>query len=507
MSNQQRTPSSIVCENCGGHLDIDEKQEIIECPFCNTKHSLSELLHESDTVRAERIKSQTEKELESARMQQAAEKEQKEEEKAAVTKFKKGKFSKVLIICAIISALVAGLEFSGGFSMAGVIALAQTGLYVTAWLMGMHVIPEKIKNMRVLIAVIAFILIIPFFMFFGNSNDSSYKTEPEKFAWSDIEMHEFLPEPEKTYGEISYNSKDALSMTLCKVEEKSFKSYRDACIAAGYTIEADETPTTYSAYNSDGYNVRLIFTESNEELTVYLDAPEEMDEFEWPTNGLGSMLPATNSTIGDISWDNSETFIVHVGNTTIDEYKEYVKACEAEGFTIDYSKDDEYYNALNAEGYELTLRYLGFNKIEVALHAPDKTEEITEPLKDTEPTQDTKPTEATEPTEEVTTEPTTVPEDTKPSIELVDGLRPDFKKAMDSYEEFFDEYCGFMKKYSSSDGSDLTLLVDYATYTGKYAKMMKDFEAWEDEEMNDAETAYYIKVQNRINKKLLEVAQ
>ena len=67
---------------------------------------------------------------------------------------------------------------------------------------------------------------------------------------------------------------------------------------------------------------------------------------------------------------------------------------------------------------------------------------------------------------------------------------------MDSYEEFFDEYCNFMKKYSSSDGSDLTLLVDYATYTGKYTKMMKDFEAWEDEEMNDAETAYYIKVQN-----------
>lgn len=100
-----------------------------------------------------------------------------------------------------------------------------------------------------------------------------------------------------------------------------------------------------ATYNQDGYNVRLIFTESSEELTVYLDAPEEMDEFEWPTTGLGSMLPATKSTVGDISWDNSETFIVHVGGTTIDEYKEYVKACEAEGFTMDYSKDDEYYNA------------------------------------------------------------------------------------------------------------------------------------------------------------------
>lgn len=501
MSHQQKSPSSIVCENCGGHLDIDGKQEIIECPFCNTKHSLSDLLHESDAVRTERIRSQTEKELESAKMQQAAEKEQKEEEKAAVAKFKKGKFSKVLIICAIISAFVTIVEFSNGFSMAGLLALVQTGLYITAWLMGMHVIPEKIKNMRVLIAVIAFILIIPFFMFFGDSGNSSNKTEPEKFAWSDIEMHEVLPEPEKTYGEISHNSKTALTMTLCQVDEKAFKSYRDECIATGYTIDAEESYLSYTAFNQDGYNVRLIFTESNEEITVYLDAPEEMDEFEWPTNGPGSILPATKSTIGDISWDNSETFIVHVGNTTIDEYKEYVKACEAKGFTVDFSRDDKYYNALNAEGYELTLRYLGFNKIEVALKAPDKSVEITEPVKNTEATEGTKPTE------EVTTEPTTVPEDTTPSIELVDGMRPEFKEAIDSYEEFFDEYCTFMKKYIASDSSDLTLLTDYTTYLGKYTQMMEDFEAWENEAMNDVETAYYIKVQTRINKKLVEVAQ
>lgn len=495
MSNQHKNSSSIVCENCGGHLDIDGKQEIIECPFCNTKHSLSELLRESDSVRAERIRSQTERDLESARMQRTAEKLRKAEEEAAVVKFKKSKFSKVLMICAIISALVTVLEFSDGFSMAGLIALAQTGLYITAWLMGMHIIPEKIKNMRALIAVIAFVLIIPFFMFFGNSNDSSYKTEPEKFPWSDIEMHEFLPEPEKTYGTISYNTKDALSMTLCEVEEKAFKSYRDDCIAAGYAIEAEESYMAYSAYQSDGYHVRMIFDKINEELTVYLEAPEEMGAFAWPVNGLGSMLPATKSTVGDISKDNSETFIVHVGNTGIDEYKEYVKACEAEGFTVDYSRDGECYKARNAEGYELTLKYIGFNKIEVALRAPDKSQEVTEPV------------EEPEPTEEATTEPTTATKSTKPTIELVDGMRPDFKKAMDSYEEFFDEYCGFMKKYIASGGTDLALLMDYASYMDQCTQMLEDFEAWGDEEMNDAELAYYIEAQKRINEKLLKVAQ
>lgn len=90
--------------------------------------------------------------------------------------------------------------------------------------------------------------------------------------------------------------------------------------------------------------------------------------------------------------------------------------------------------------------------------------------------------------------------------DLIDGMRPDFKKAMDSYEDFFDEYVAFMKKYAASDGSDLTLLTDYVAYMSKYADMMADLEAWDSTDMNTAETAYYIEVQSRINQKLLEVA-
>ena len=90
--------------------------------------------------------------------------------------------------------------------------------------------------------------------------------------------------------------------------------------------------------------------------------------------------------------------------------------------------------------------------------------------------------------------------------DLIDGMRPDFKEAMDSYEDFFDEYVAFMKKYATSDGSDLTLLTDYVAYMSKYADMMADLEAWDSTDMNTAETAYYIEVQSRISQKLLEVA-
>ncbi len=85
------------------------------------------------------------------------------------------------------------------------------------------------------------------------------------------------------------------------------------------------------------------------------------------------------------------------------------------------------------------------------------------------------------------------------------AIRADFKSAMDSYEKFFDEYVAIMKKYASNP-NDMSILGDYTKYMGKYAQMMKDFEKWESEDMNAAETAYYLEVQARITKKLLEVA-
>lgn len=90
--------------------------------------------------------------------------------------------------------------------------------------------------------------------------------------------------------------------------------------------------------------------------------------------------------------------------------------------------------------------------------------------------------------------------------ELVDGMRPDFKNAMDSYETFMGEYCDFMAKYNESDGSDLSLLSDYASFLSQYAEMAESFETWDSEDLTDAETAYYLEVQTRVSQKLLEVA-
>ena len=96
--------------------------------------------------------------------------------------------------------------------------------------------------------------------------------------------------------------------------------------------------------------------------------------------------------------------------------------------------------------------------------------------------------------------------ETKPTdTNLVDGMRKDFKDAMDSYEAFMDEYVAFMKKYSDNP-SNVGLLADYTKYMSKYADMVDKFDKWESEDLNDAELAYYIDVQARVSKKLLEVS-
>lgn len=90
--------------------------------------------------------------------------------------------------------------------------------------------------------------------------------------------------------------------------------------------------------------------------------------------------------------------------------------------------------------------------------------------------------------------------------ELVDGMRPEFKEAMDSYEAFYDEYCDIMKKYAENP-SDMELLTNYADMLTKAAEMSEKFEAWEDKEINDTELKYYLDVNNRVTKKLLDVSK
>ncbi len=219
----------------------------------------------------------------------------------------------------------------------------------------------------IVIVIIAIILIIVSI----NDNNKKDSKKLENINWFSLELNEHLPEPKNPYGEVITNSNRCLTIKLYKVDKDYIDNYKKSCIDLKYNIESNEDDNLYEAFNNDGYKLRLLHFSDNE-LEIELTAPEEMSEFEWPIDGLGTMLPSTNSTYGRISWNNEETFIVHVGNTSIDEFNEYVNLCKEKEFNVNSSSSNGFYNAYNKDGYELTLRYLGFNTIEIALKVDAK---------------------------------------------------------------------------------------------------------------------------------------
>ncbi len=311
----------------------------------------------------------------------------------------------------------------------------------------------------------------------------------EKINWDDIVLGSMLPKPPASKGEIHYNSADELWIDINDLSAKQYADYVEACKEMGFTVDAESDSSTYNAYNADGYKLKLSHYGSDADMSIELEKPMEMTTISWPTSIAGKMLPVPESTKGSFSYESDNNFLVYIGDTSKADYDAYVATCSEEGFNVDYDKGKDYYYADNSEGWSISLRYEGNNIMSISIYPPSEDDNTTEPTAPA--TEESKP--------DVT--------ETEPEKENTNngGLDPDFKAAMDSYEKFMDEYIAFMKKYSKNP-SDLSLLADYADYLNKYSDFVENFEKWEDQEMNAAETAYYIEVQSRVSKKLLEVA-
>ena len=161
---------SLKCSNCNGTLTADENSNILFCPYCGSK----EILLESDAVKIQKIKYETIKEIalekqktESERQQHESKIEKARLEEAKFAAFRAGKFSKVLILCAILCIMlgVGGLEncrFNLEYLPGSIISLIQGILFILAWVTGYGIIKLPRRNYYGLIVLTAFLLFIPF---------------------------------------------------------------------------------------------------------------------------------------------------------------------------------------------------------------------------------------------------------------------------------------------------------------------------------------------------------
>ncbi len=217
-------------------------------------------------------------------------------------------------------------------------------------------------------------------------------------------------------------------------------------------------------------------------------AKEETKNIRWPKSELSDLLPVPKAEIGNVILNDSSSFSVEINDVSEDDFNEYIDECIEKGFTVDYTRIDDCFNGENENGYFLSLMYMDDDQMLISLNAPQPTEETEEPAE-----------APAEPTEQPTEAPVETEASAEPAV-LPDTIRPEIKEAIDSYEAFFDEYCAFMQKYQESNG-DLSLMGDYADYLARYADMLQKFEAMENEDLTDAELAYYVEVSGRIMEK------
>ena len=338
------------------------------------------------------------------------------------------------------------------------------------------------------------------------------RVKKEEFEWSEMKLSALLPTPESNIGQIYSNTKEQLNIHVHKTTEDDYEEYMAACQDFGYNVECEEYNYSYDAFNTEGYCLRLSYDDDGALLRIILEAPIQLDIIAWPSNGLATLLPVPKSNIGKITAESSDSFRLYIGETAKEDYADYVNACIENGFSVDYTKSEAYFSAENAKEYDLTVTYEGNHIMYISLHKPiDADDEPSEP----ETTQDKESTSVAVQTESPSTESAssqttaTEPETTQPETEqpaaLVDGMRPEFKEAMDSYEEFYNDYCEFMEDYMKNP-SDLTLLSKYGEMMTDLVEMDAAFEEWGDSDLNEAEMKYYIEVQSRVAQKLVDVA-
>ena len=283
--------------------------------------------------------------------------------------FKKSKFRIVLVAFAVISVLFCMLAFQNGRILAGIVSALMVVLFLTAFLMGSGVINERVRNFRLVPAILAFLLFVPYFSLSSNHDEKILNTN-DYTSWGDILLNEHAPEPIMTSARVMTNSNKKFYIYDIECSQGDYYDYVNACKKFGYDYEIiEEDETSFEAYNKDGYQIEVSYITT---LNVEVNAPMKMGQVEWPNSDIAKLIPQPKSLYGKIEWEHDYGFLIYIGNTTLSDYEEYVNSVYDSGFNIDYNKGDTYFWADNADGYHVSIDYEGFNTMFVRIDEPDE---------------------------------------------------------------------------------------------------------------------------------------
>lgn len=279
-------------------------------------------------------------------------------------------FEKLTTVTLTIFTLMCLVAFIAGKVFAGIIALLSVALTVVALLMKKQIIKAPKGWLNIVALVVAIFLIVPYFLLFAGSG-SNISDDREEFNWSNLILGEVIPQPTSNVGKIITNTENNLSVYISRISTDQFYDYIKGCKDKGFTVDAEQLTSSFDAYNESGYELSLFYTDSDKEMHIDVDAPVKYGELKWSDSGLGKLLPKPVSKVGEIKKDDDKGFEAIVADTSIEDFKAYVKQCSDKGFSIEAKESDKSYAAKNADGYKLSVEYTGRNVISISVDEPE----------------------------------------------------------------------------------------------------------------------------------------
>lgn len=92
-------------------------------------------------------------------------------------------------------------------------------------------------------------------------------------VWSDSAIASMLPVPTSTTGEITQDDEKGFQAYVSNTPMDEFKAYAAACADKGFNIDVEDYGESYSAENSEGYKLSVLY-HGNGVISISVDEPE-----------------------------------------------------------------------------------------------------------------------------------------------------------------------------------------------------------------------------------------
>lgn len=199
---------------------------------------------------------------------------------------------------------------------------------------------------------------------------SSYKemrlelTAPTRLSDLDWDAHSIstaLPKPTSNSGSFVGEYSDHTEVVIGKVTPSEHSAYLDECKERGYIIEAVSDEKSYTAFNLNGYKLQLSYNSGNKEMKIVLYNPIEFQQINFPSRGIGSLLPVPKSLSGNVQIDSEWYYSVYINYMSREDVSKYVDSCIEAGFSKKKHRYDNSFWAENSAGVSLEVLYEGNN--------------------------------------------------------------------------------------------------------------------------------------------------